>query len=91
MTAPLILAAMLTAGDPLPPGATARLGSTRWWQPSAVRFAAFLPGGRLFIGGQDGQFCVWDDDGRVALIHAPTGYIYSNGDTTAGGIRHDPH
>src|SRR5262249_36707544 len=48
-------------GDPLPPGAVARLGTVRLRHDGPIVFAAFLPGGRSVLTvSTDGVVCVWD-------------------------------
>jgi WD40 repeat protein len=48
-------------GDPLPPFALARLGSTRLRHTDMVRQLAFTAGGRNLASlGNDGQFCTWE-------------------------------
>jgi WD40 repeat protein len=48
-------------GDPLPPFATARLGTVRWRHDDVVRFAAFLPDGKRVISVADDQTIrVWE-------------------------------
>ncbi|MFL5339593.1 MAG: WD40 repeat domain-containing protein, partial [Gemmataceae bacterium] len=49
------------AGDPLPPGAVARLGTLRWRATSTISFAAFLPGDReLLTLSEDYLATIWD-------------------------------
>src|SRR4051812_22447452 len=48
-------------GDPLPAGAVARLGTTRWRHDHAVVFAAFLPDGKSVVSvSEDGGIRVWE-------------------------------
>jgi WD40 repeat protein len=47
-------------GDPLPPGAVARLGTVRFRHESSVVFAGFLPGGKAVLSvSDDGVICAW--------------------------------
>jgi WD40 repeat protein len=49
--------------DPLPPGATARLGTLRWRQATPVNFLAITPDGKTILSaGNDRQIRVWDRD-----------------------------
>lgn len=48
-------------GDPLPAGATARLGSLRYRHDAPIVFAAFAPGAKSVISvSNDGVACVWE-------------------------------
>ncbi len=48
-------------GDPLPPGALARLGTLRWRHADTVISVAFLPDGKAVLtGSQDRTLRLWD-------------------------------
>src|SRR5262245_4551213 len=48
-------------GDSLPPGAVARLGTTRFRHQGPILFAAFLPDGKgVSSVSSDGVICVWE-------------------------------
>jgi WD40 repeat protein len=48
-------------GDPLPDGALARLGTTRWRQGSSITYMAFGSNGNTLVtAGQDGTVRLWD-------------------------------
>jgi WD40 repeat protein len=48
-------------GDPLPAGAVARLGTTRFRHDDTIVFAAFLPGGKSVLSvSSDGVICAWE-------------------------------
>ena len=55
------------AGDPLPPGALARLGNARLRHPGTVQNVAFSPdGSRLAVTDDSGAVSVWDvETGRL--------------------------
>jgi WD40 repeat protein len=61
-------------GDPLPPGAVARLGSTRLRHPGAVYDVAFGPdGSRLAVTSEDGSVSVWDASTGRLIYRAEAG------------------
>jgi WD40 repeat protein len=47
-------------GDPLPPGAVARLGSTRFLLPDGVRALAFSPDGTVLASASNHVVILWD-------------------------------
>jgi WD40 repeat protein len=48
-------------GDPLPPGALARLGTVRLRHDTTIVFAAFLPDGKSVVSvSSDGVACAWE-------------------------------
>ena len=50
-------------GDRLPPDATARLGTVRWRNGSAISFLAYINGGKEFLTvgtGKQGSIRIWD-------------------------------
>lgn len=48
-------------GDPLPPGAVARLGTVRWRHAGPVQFVALSPGGKAVVTAANDRFVrVWD-------------------------------
>ena len=58
---PRVRARLDVAGDPLPPGAVARLGTMRLRHGGEVTTAAFFPGGKTVAsGGQDGAIRLWE-------------------------------
>lgn len=47
-------------GDPLPAGATARLGTVRWQHPTTCSKVLFLPGDKQVLSSGGPFTCVWD-------------------------------
>jgi WD40 repeat protein len=47
-------------GDPLPPGARARLGTLRLRQGGAIQQFDFAPDGKMAAASNDGRVCFWD-------------------------------
>jgi WD40 repeat protein len=85
-------------GDPLPPGALARLGTVRWRAGDTIAFAAYLPDGRQMVAvSQDYVAHVWETTSgkeersfdiagvsREGARDAPRGEVI--GITTPGGV-----
>jgi RNA polymerase sigma factor (sigma-70 family) len=62
-------------GDPLPPGALARLGTTRLRHGGAVRAVVFSPDGKtLASAGEDGVIRVWEAPTGKELRHFDVGF-----------------
>src|ERR1700726_487751 len=61
-------------GDPLPPGAFARLGANRFRVPGAVFGARFVDGGKkLLLRVEDEATSFPDNDGTFRLLDAESG------------------
>jgi RNA polymerase sigma factor (sigma-70 family) len=63
-------------GDPLPPGAVARLGSLRWFHEGRVDFAAFVADGKTVVTTtpDDKTLHVWEypSGKEIRRVHLPT-------------------
>jgi RNA polymerase sigma factor (sigma-70 family) len=61
-------------GDPLPPGATARLGTLRWRHGSPPNFIALLPDGKTVVSASNDRLVrVWDAATGKERRHFGTG------------------
>ena len=85
------------AGDPLPPGAVARLGTTRFRHGNSIRQVAYNPDGKILVSlGDDGVIRLWDAANGVEirrLAEAPprtSGFaLVSDGRTLVTASRDD--
>src|SRR4051795_10182062 len=58
------------AGDPLPPGAVARLGTTRFRHGGSICQVAYTPDGKILTTlGDDGLIRLWDAAAGVEIRH----------------------
>ncbi len=74
-------------GVPLPPGVTARLGSSRFRSPGDLIDLRFTPDGRQLVGITARAVCVWDArTGRRIAIHTGFRRIMRLGIRPDGGI-----
>lgn len=65
-------------GNPLPPGAVARLGSARLRHAGSVRDVVFSPdGARLAVTSEDGRVTVWETDTGRLVCRADAGGLPS--------------
>ena len=88
-------------GDPLPPGAVARMGTRRLRHGDAVSFAAYLPDGKALVtAGRDRLVRLWDltgdEDSKclrgfgalvTVLAFAPDGRKLAAGSTSDAIVR----
>src|SRR5438874_6170998 len=57
-------------GDPLPPGAIARMGTVRWRHGGMSRFVTFLPDGKSVLSvGEDNIIRVWEFPSGKEIRH----------------------
>jgi WD40 repeat protein len=65
-------------GDPLPPGATSRIGTVRLCHPGQVDYLQFAPDGKKVITGGGPAVCLWDAStgALVKKLNRPEGSIY---------------
>src|SRR5262249_17510560 len=106
---PLVTAALAAAaappvphvdslGDPLPPGALARLGTLRFHLPCAATAVALSPDGKLAATAADADAYLWEMRGRKPrrvlrahkdavhlLAFSPDGKALASGDRSAEG------
>jgi WD40 repeat protein len=98
VVAALLLAPLVPAGDPLPPGARVRMGSLRLRHAGAVGPVVFSPDGKtLATGGTDHAIRLWDSatgkQRRLLLGHRS--YLVAlafspDGKRLASGAAHEP-
>jgi WD40 repeat protein len=62
-------------GDPLPEGAVARLGTSRFWLGGKARCLAFSPDRKLIAAGGNRSICPEEGPGRIFLWDAGTGKL----------------
>jgi WD40 repeat protein len=60
-------------GDPLPPGALARMGTGRLRHAGVVTRVGFAPSGKLITSGNDGTVRVWDGTSGKELLRLDAG------------------
>ena len=75
-------------GDPLPDGALARLGTTRFRQGYMVYCEAFSPDGKSIVASSAGQGVhIWDAiTGKDRLQLLPCGHVYAVAYTPDGNL-----
>src|SRR5262249_32733564 len=59
-------------GDPLPPGAIARLGTVRFNHGEGLNALYFLPDGKTILSEGGGAICLWDADSGKELDRSVT-------------------
>jgi|GEM_PF-1595110 len=78
-------------GDPLPEGASARMGTLRWRHPGVITFVGFLSNNnQLLTGCGDGYFRVWDTVSGKEVRKFGNRPVFNDGKIVAGkkgGVR----
>src|SRR5438128_521991 len=64
-------------GDPLPPGAIARLGTARWRHGYPVHTAVFSPDGKIVASTSSGKgLCLWEAETGKRILQVWPGYVF---------------
>jgi RNA polymerase sigma factor (sigma-70 family) len=74
-------------GDPLPPGALARLGTLRWRAPSYVNALAFAPDGKTLAAATNSGLCLFDLSGRIVQRVRAADTSFARLAFAPGGVR----